>query len=337
VDASASVEDVDNALEQPEDPDAFTEMEQPVPIEGVGSYGVSQLFGGAGGPTPKPSDDEIVGIKSFAGMSELGGESMEGLTDSDSSDSRPPAASNEDDGRDAVASSSMGVPWHNEVGPDGKENRLSEMLADEELEEEVQPEQNSPMTLDDYNVQVSEILAAAEEELLETEAILMAAPGADPLGWDYEDDQLMPMTNVTKAEASAESDDLDVLEMDVDDLEDIDLEDMKSNFADEEFGTPDVDDSDETLSGEDDEEANDKTGDEEIVENYTSENSFLDTGMKEDVFDGPTLSGAEEEEAEESDKIQPIIIDAINGIDEVDSSGGIEQAGVEQASVKDDV
>jgi hypothetical protein len=345
---SAGVEDVDKVLEQrdkkkgppkydqtrldgisqllpPEDSVAFAEMEQPETIEDVGFYGISQLFGGAGGPTPKTSDDKTVG------MSELRGESIEDLTDSDSSDSRPPAANdgNDNDGEGSSGSSSKDVTLPNEVGPDGKEYRSSEMLADEE--------QNAPMTLDDYNVQVSEILAAAEEELLETEAILMAAPGADPLGWDYEDDQLMPMTNVTKAEVSTESEDLDVLEMDANDLEDIDLEDMESDFADEELGTPDVDDSDETLNGEDDEEANDKTGDEETAENHTSENSFLVTEMNEDVFVEPTLSTVEEEEAKGSDKIEPIMIDIIDGIDEIDSSGGIEQAGDEQASAKDDV
>jgi hypothetical protein len=357
--ASAGVEDVDNVFEQrvkkkgpptydqtrligisqlsgllPEDSGAFAEIEQPETEEGVGFYGVSQLFGGAGKPTPNTSDDETVGTKSFASMSELRGESIEDLTDSDLSDSRPPATNDGNDGDDgdSFESSSMGVPSHNEVGTDGKGNRSSEMLAEEEWEEEEsQPVQNSPMSLDDYNVQVSEILAAAEEELLETEAILMAAPGADPLGWDYEDDQLMPMTNVTKAandtkaEASAESEDLDVLEMDVDDLEGIDLEDMESYNVDEEFGTPDVDDLD-TLNGEDDEDADDETRDEEKAENYTSEKSFLVTEMKDDVFVGPTLS-TDEEEAKESDKIEHII-----GLD-VDSSGAIEQTGDEQASI----
>ena len=482
--ASAGVEDVDKVLERKdkkkgppkydqtrldgisgfplENLDASTVKEQPATIKDVGSYGVSQLFGRAGGPTPKASEDESVGTKSFAGMSELTGESIEDLPDSDTSDSRPSALNdgNDSDGEDSFESSSMGVPRHEEAGPDGKEHRSSEMLADEEREEEEsQPVQNSPMSLDDYNVQVSEILAAAEEELLETEAILMAAPGADPLGWDYEDDQLrgesiedlpdsdtsdsrpsalndgndsdgedsfesssmgvprheeagpdgkehrssemladeereeeesqpvqnspmslddynvqvseilaaaeeelleteailmaapgadplgwdyedaelMPMTNVTKAtndtkaEASVESEDLGVLEMDVDDVEDIDLEDMERNNVDEEFGTPHVDDSDESLNGEDDEEANGKT-DEETAENLPSENLFLVTEMKEDVSVKPTLSTAEEEEEKESDKIEPM-----NGIDEVDSSGAIGQAGDKQASVKDDV
>jgi hypothetical protein len=39
-----------------------------------------------------------------------------------------------------------------------------------------------------------------DEEAREAEAILMSKPGTDPVGWDYEGDQLAPMENITKSE-----------------------------------------------------------------------------------------------------------------------------------------
>jgi hypothetical protein len=102
----------------------------------------------------------------------------------------------------------------------------------------------SRLTLDDYNVQVEKIMEAAKEELLETEAILKARPGADPLGWDYDDKQLAPSTDDSQSveEAKAKETppkaeqvvipvDLDVLEMDkaVNKEERKQVEDLKSS------------------------------------------------------------------------------------------------------------
>lgn len=81
------------------------------------------------------------------------------------------------------------------------------------------------LTLDDYNIQVEKIMEAAKEELLETEAILKARPGADPLGWDYDAKQLAPSTDgsvveeevgreVSRVDDVDDAVDLDVLEMD---------------------------------------------------------------------------------------------------------------------------
>jgi hypothetical protein len=81
-------------------------------------------------------------------------------------------------------------------------------------------------------------MTAAQEEMLETEAILMAPPGAVPLGWDYDDEQLAPMTNGTEPEGNEGDpdeletlkdlheapEDLEVLEMDLDDDTDTDTE-----------------------------------------------------------------------------------------------------------------
>jgi len=56
---------------------------------------------------------------------------------------------------------------------------------------------DAPMTLEDYNEQVKEITEKLEEELRETEAILLSKPGTDPVGWDYDDEDLAPMSNET--------------------------------------------------------------------------------------------------------------------------------------------
>ncbi|KAG7369529.1 bestrophin, RFP-TM, chloride channel [Nitzschia inconspicua] len=59
---------------------------------------------------------------------------------------------------------------------------------------ETEPQTKVKMTLEDYNREVEEILTKAEEELRETEAILLSKPGTDPLGWDYDDEKLVPMS-----------------------------------------------------------------------------------------------------------------------------------------------
>ena len=63
----------------------------------------------------------------------------------------------------------MGLPWHDEKGPDGQDYRLSQMLADEEWASDTESEEAEPMTLEDYNEQVKEITEKLEEELRETE------------------------------------------------------------------------------------------------------------------------------------------------------------------------
>jgi Bestrophin, RFP-TM, chloride channel len=81
------------------------------------------------------------------------------------------------------------------------------------------------MTLEDYNKQVEAIMETAKEELLETEAILNARPGYDPVGWDYENKRFAPASDVTEKalevteiakepDQDVEEEDLAVLEMD---------------------------------------------------------------------------------------------------------------------------
>lgn len=86
---------------------------------------------------------------------------------------------------DFPESSLEGFEWFDEVGPDGKEYRLSQLLADEEWEEEI--EDTEPMTFEDFSKQVVEQIEKAEDERLETEAILSAPFGASTLQEEEEE------------------------------------------------------------------------------------------------------------------------------------------------------
>ena len=85
--------------------------------------------------------------------------------------------------------------------------RLSEMLADEVYGSEELPAEH-PFTYEDYEKQVQEILEAEREELLETEAIMNAPPGAQDIS--------VPEINDGNDEKTPQevADDLAVLEMD---------------------------------------------------------------------------------------------------------------------------
>ena len=89
---------------------------------------------------------------------------------------------------------------------------MSQMLADEEWEDDEQTmESPEPFDFEDYKKQVEEILRAEQEELLETQAILNAPPGANSLDVPHQEDEpdLILATNTTDPQ-----DDLAVLEMD---------------------------------------------------------------------------------------------------------------------------
>ncbi|KAL3920854.1 MAG: hypothetical protein SGILL_003049 [Bacillariaceae sp.] len=234
----------------PEDPSDIGEYEPPEKIDEMSFDSISQLWGGgsfsetenSNENVKKDEPDDIVGINTFAGISELWGNSLDDFQDdpngvgvdgsvqgnatrSESLDERAGVdgiddASNDDGG------TFSGLPWHDEMGHDGKEFRLSEMLADEEWDSEAEAEESTAMTLEDYNKQVEEILTQAEEELRETEAILLSKPGTDPLGWDYDEEQLAPMSENGDENEDGEgvtdetdSEDLAVLEMDTEEEE----------------------------------------------------------------------------------------------------------------------
>ena len=73
--------------------------------------------------------------------------------------------------------------WCDEIGEDGQEYRLSQQLADEEWEEEVEyrskQQAQPPLSFQEYTEKAFEIMEAAENELLETEEILSVSPGAE--------------------------------------------------------------------------------------------------------------------------------------------------------------
>jgi hypothetical protein len=117
-----------------------------------------------------------------------------------------------------------GFEWHE----DGLGERLSQMLADESWEsaDDAAPDERIK-SLEDYAKKVVEILEAAEDEILETEAILRAPPGASSLAILERDGAaeilLQPINETRLAdlkessddEVTSDYDDLDALLMDV--------------------------------------------------------------------------------------------------------------------------
>ena len=76
----------------------------------------------------------------------------------------------------------LNFEWFDETGEDGKEYRLSEMLADEEwdeLEDEAASDDvATKMTYEEYTSKAYELIEKAESELLETAEIMSTAPGS---------------------------------------------------------------------------------------------------------------------------------------------------------------
>ena len=282
----------------PEDPSELREVEQQEKLEDIEFDSISQLWGGAslsgsGSSSSstkkrKQEDAEVAGLESFAGISELWGNSLDDFQeedDSEKSSDRAPTANSREGGDndsggtdDDIGGSFGGIPRYKEKDKDGKEYRLSQMLADEEWSVEIEPEESSAMTLEDYNKAVEEILTQAEEEMRETEAILLSKPGTDPVGWDYDEEKLAPMSDGTEdengeeieqKEAAPTDDDLAILEMDSEDEEDLDEKNSKdgtpidsddppetvTNGVSEVIGSNDEDSANDPISSETDEEA----------------------------------------------------------------------------------
>jgi len=179
--------------------------------------GISQLWGGSLGgsesspPLEEPKDAEDT---SFTGISQLWGGSVENsIEDGDSLNKKMKSdssimtteRSNSDSrsGQKVSTSFSGSGLWFEEIGADGKEFRLSEMLADELWEEEMEPEIAAPMTLEEYSKQATEIREKAEDEFLETEAILKAPPGASTIDVDNLEEVTVDRNN--KLTASSET------------------------------------------------------------------------------------------------------------------------------------
>jgi len=189
-------------------------------------------------------------LGSFAGISELWGSTNDFQYDRDDRQLNK-ASPNEttvdgdvswdEEVSDDEIGTFAGLPWHDE-----KEYRLSEMLADEGWATESDTESISPMSIEDYNKQVKEIITQAEEELRETEAILLSKPGTDPVGWDYDDEQLIPMSNTSITEDADENEDELGIENEIGNktfIEDADLAVLEMDVElDSDSGTVDDDD-----------------------------------------------------------------------------------------------
>jgi hypothetical protein len=316
----------------PEDPAALSEYEPPEKVDDVDFGSISQLWGGSelsdslsttSTQSTRQDDSDVVGMGSFAGISELWGPNREidpGLVNETLSDSAVNGNGDVDGDGNAdeyVGSSFMGLPWHNEKGPDGQEYRLSQMLADEEWVSDYDVDEVQPMTLEDYNEQVQQITEKLEEELRETEAILLSKPGTDPVGWDYDDEQLAPMSNVTNSEESEEEEgvgsqnktiiedaDLAVLEMDVE-LEEEEEANGVEGKSDDNITIAEADDNDNgdgddsvpTMADTTDAEADQLLGDDEDPDVVSSSNEIDDS----DITAVVTL---EDESLEEIDDVE---------------------------------
>lgn len=81
------------------------------------------------------------------------------------------------------------LPWMNEIDSDGKEFRLSEMLANEEWESPEPQVVEAPLSLEDYSKVVNEAVEDVEKEWKETEAILNAKPGAHTIKYVEEEEE----------------------------------------------------------------------------------------------------------------------------------------------------
>jgi hypothetical protein len=173
--------------------DGISQLQEPLPgeperLDGQDSSSMQDL----GGETPsvviKPDNAEIVGMQDSGGASELRGSPLDEMVGTEKKEPMSPEGDTPTDG--------------SEDGPE------FEALAVEAGGEKPEPVEQAPMTLETYNEEVSKIMTAVEEEMLETEAILMSKPGYDPLGWDYDDKQLAPMTNKTEEEQEEEEQDV---------------------------------------------------------------------------------------------------------------------------------
>jgi len=181
-------------------PDELSELpgyEEPiVPDTDFGT--IEQLWGDTG-LSSSSSKNEVRSSLSddanaFDGISQLWGEKLE------------------DETEDLLSSSAtrrVGPPADPQDSFRRKESRLSELLADEVYSTEEVLFDN-PITFEDYQKQVQEILEAEREELLETEAIMNAPPGAEDIAFPGRDGE-KPLEAIDVAE-----DDLAILEMDND-------------------------------------------------------------------------------------------------------------------------
>ena len=179
------------------EPPAYKEPPNPT----LASDGIFQLWSGEEPSSLSQKEPRATDLEEaqapFLGLSQLWGESIE---DGDKGTST--VSPKTDDENEASRR------WVDPT-PDSKEYRMSQMLADEVWREEKESLQE-PYNFEDYEKQVEEILRVEREELLETQAILNAPPGANYLDLPGQEEDSLSLTNTTEPQ-----DDLSILEMDI--------------------------------------------------------------------------------------------------------------------------
>lgn len=146
-----------------------------------------------------------------------------------------------------------GLDWWDEVSEDGKEVRLSQMLADEEYEEAIEPEEEAPMTFEQFAEETEKLIEQAEDERKETEAIMNAPPNANFLEADEDIEDSAVEKSIVSSDKFEEmilslaeeegneiitDEDIDVLEMDDFPEEEEELERKSSSSSDVEGDIP---------------------------------------------------------------------------------------------------
>ena len=203
-----------------------------IPKDETSFDNINQLWGRASQGPAASEERTLVGASSFDSINQLWDDSLSGdsVFETDEEPTSQPELlengksgyqnyrENDNDDDDLDLSAYEGFEWH-----DGGGDRLSQILADEVWDYVEPPEQETPITLEDYTKKVVEILEAAEDEILETEAILRAPPGADSVTViekeeDAEERVLQALNETTGVDLSEleDEDDLEALEMDVD-------------------------------------------------------------------------------------------------------------------------
>ena len=163
----------------PDDIDDLTTSSPQVdePLENNEFDGISQLWGRT--PRPQSAVEEYtrVGAESFEGISQLWPDEPEAKFDEEE-DHYPLDTTDrfQSEGDDEIDYSAYeGFEWHESYHGE----RLSQTLADEVWDYPDTLPDEPIRTLEDYTKKVVEILEAAEDEILETEAILRAPPAAE--------------------------------------------------------------------------------------------------------------------------------------------------------------
>lgn len=156
--------------------------DQTILNDGVDFRNVYSLWGEEGVPGVPTQDEEekAPASPSMDGFSQLWNEKLSPYNGEDPEEIDQNERSTED------LQAYTGFEWWDEVTEDGKEMRLSQMLADEEYEEIVEEEDEAPMTFEKFAEETVNLIEQAEDERRETEAILSAPPGANYLDEDEE-------------------------------------------------------------------------------------------------------------------------------------------------------